>query len=230
MTTFLFVSNVILWLSVLTLGFLLLGNLRATGLLSWRVIQLEAITPSKIGRSGLKPGKKAPGFTLPSPSGGEMSLDDFLGRRVLLVFVQTNCGPCHEIVPELNRLIRREPGVQVLALNRGKLDEVEKWAGEVGARFPVLVQEGLSLAKRYEVFATPFAFLINPDGVILSKGIVSSREHIGYLLSTSELPHDDNKPASAGPPEAATDEADGAESETIVSQSRMEVQDVSQAR
>src|SRR5437773_12135935 len=58
-------SIVVLWIVVLFLAFLLLGTLRALGLLSWRLEQLEATTPKRLGRDGLKPGKKAPDFTLP---------------------------------------------------------------------------------------------------------------------------------------------------------------------
>ena len=68
------VSYVALWLLVLLLGFLLLGALRALGLLRWRLEQLEATTPRRIGRSGLRLGKKAPDFTLPTISGGEVAL------------------------------------------------------------------------------------------------------------------------------------------------------------
>jgi hypothetical protein len=57
------ISYVALWLVVVCLGFLLLGALRALGLLRWRLEQLEATTPSRTGRGGLKPGKKAPDFT-----------------------------------------------------------------------------------------------------------------------------------------------------------------------
>src|SRR5215468_10364121 len=60
------VSIVLLWAVVVFLGFLLLGTLRALGLLRWRLEQLEATTPKRLGRDGLKPGKKAPNFTLPS--------------------------------------------------------------------------------------------------------------------------------------------------------------------
>ncbi len=58
-----------LWLVVLLLGFLLLGTLRSLGLLSWRLEQLEATTPKRLGRDGLKPGKRAPDFTLPGVEG-----------------------------------------------------------------------------------------------------------------------------------------------------------------
>src|SRR6516162_9497588 len=104
MNNFLLVSNIILWLASGFLGFLLLGTLRSLGLLSWRLEQLEATTPKRLGRDGLKPGKRAPDFTLPSVDGNEVALHDFRGRKVLLVFTQSGCAPCKAIVPELNRL------------------------------------------------------------------------------------------------------------------------------
>jgi hypothetical protein len=64
------ISHMLLWLMAFGIGFLLLGSLRAQGLLSWRIAQLEATMPSRIGRSGLKPGKRAPEFSLPSVAGG----------------------------------------------------------------------------------------------------------------------------------------------------------------
>src|SRR6516162_1547839 len=132
------VSYFALWLIVLLLGFLLLGALRALGLLRWRLEQLEATTPSRMGRGGLKPGKKAPDFTLPSIAGHEVSLHDFAGRKVFLVFTQSGCKPCHRIVPELNKL-QRGGDVQVLVVNNGEMEATRKWADEAQVRAPVLV-------------------------------------------------------------------------------------------
>jgi methylamine dehydrogenase accessory protein MauD len=195
MNIFWILSVVFLWAVVLFLGFLLLGTLRSLGLLSWRLEQLEATTPKRLGRDGLKPGKKAPDFTLPcvtssplppSPNrrggaGAEVSLHDLAGRKLLLVFVQTGCSPCKAVVPELNRLERGD--TQVLVVNNGDFESTRKWSAEVGARFPVLSQEKFSISKKYEVFATPFAFLIDEKGIISSKGIINNRQHIGYVLS-----------------------------------------------
>jgi methylamine dehydrogenase accessory protein MauD len=194
-STFLLVSNIVLWSVVLIVGFLLLGTLRAIGLLSWRLEQLEVTTPSRIGRDGLKVGKKALDFTLPSVThaaraqsesgaqlNGEVSLHDFAGRKVLLVFTQSGCGPCHAIAPELNRLHDRGEHL-VLVVNNDDPEETREWAAESGARFPVLAQEKWSLSKRYQVFATPFAFLIDEQGTITSKGIVNSRQHLTYVLT-----------------------------------------------
>jgi methylamine dehydrogenase accessory protein MauD len=182
MNTLLLLSNVVSWALVLTLGFLVVGALRALGLVNWRLDQLELTRPSRLGRDGLKVGRKAPDFTLPSANGGEVSLHDFAGRQVLLVFTQSGCGPCHDMAPEFNR-VQDQGQHQVLVVNNGEPDEAREWAAEVRARFPVLVQEKFSLSKRYEAFATPFAFLIDEEGVIASNGIAGSRQYLNYVLT-----------------------------------------------
>jgi peroxiredoxin len=108
-------------------------------------------------------------------------LHDFSGQRVLLVFMQSGCSPCKAVIPELNRLERGD--TQVLAVNNGDPEATRKWSAEVGARFPVLAQTQLSISKKYQVYATPFAFLIDAKGVIVSKGIINNRQHIRYVLS-----------------------------------------------
>jgi methylamine dehydrogenase accessory protein MauD len=180
MNAWLLLSYVSLWALVLFVGFLLLGALRAVALFRWRLEQLEATTPRRLGRDGLKRGKKAPDFSLPSAAGPEVALHDFAGRKVLLVFTQAGCSPCQAIAPELNRL---GGDVQVLVVNNGDAAATRKWADLVKPRFPVLVQESFSISKRYEVFATPFAFLIDERGVIQSKGILNNKQYIGFVLS-----------------------------------------------
>jgi methylamine dehydrogenase accessory protein MauD len=143
---------------------------------------LELTRPSRLGRDGLKVGSKAPDFTLPSASGAEVSLHDFVGRKVLLVFTQSQCGPCHEMVPEFN-LLQEVGEYQVLVVNNGEPDETRQWAADIRVRFPVLRQEKFTLSKRYEVFATPFAFLIDEQGLIVSNGIVGNKEYLGNVLA-----------------------------------------------
>ena len=182
MTTALLIATSILGLGVLFLGVLLLGTLRALGFLGWRLAQLEATTPRRLGRDGLRPGRRAPDFTLLGADGAEVSLHDFAGRKVLLVFTQSGCSPCQKVVPELNRLADGG-GIQVIVVNNGGPEATRTWSAEAGARFPVLAQDHFAVSRRYEVFATPFAFLIDETGVIDSKGIILSRQHIRYVLA-----------------------------------------------
>jgi methylamine dehydrogenase accessory protein MauD len=182
MSMVLLIAILALWAVVLFLGFLLLGTLRGVALLRWQVAQLEATMPSRVGRSGLRPGMRAPGFTLSSISSGEVGLEQYSGRKLLLVFMQPGCGPCHAIVPELNRL--QDTGeIQVLVIHNGDTEAVRRWLQQVRPHFPLAVQERFNVSKRYEVFATPFAFLIDEQGVIAARGIVSTKQFLGFVLN-----------------------------------------------
>ncbi|MFO0892609.1 MAG: DUF1559 domain-containing protein [Isosphaeraceae bacterium] len=182
MTTLLVCALASLWGVVLILGFLVLGALRALGLVHWQLEQLQATTPSRVGRDGLAIGVRAPDFALPAVDGRERSIGEFRGRKILLVFTQSGCGPCHAILPELIKLHSRGEH-QVVVVNNGQRDETCDWAADARIPFVVLVQEKYVLSRRFEVYATPFAFLIDEDGVVVSKGIIGTREHLGYVLS-----------------------------------------------
>jgi peroxiredoxin len=182
MSAFLLIASLVLWAVVFFLGFVLLGSLRALALLSWRLEQLEATTLSGLGRSGLRPGKKVPDFTLPTVSNGEVTLHRYGGRKLLLAFMQPGCGSCHQIVTDLSQL--HDVGeVQVLVVQSSDADKVQDWAKEHRPRFPVALQERLNLSKRYEVFATPFAFHIDAHGAIAGRGILSTKQYLGFVLT-----------------------------------------------
>ena len=123
---------------------------------------------SKIEREGLKRGALAPAFTLPAVDDGTVSLDDFRGRKVLLVFSDPVCGPCQDLTPELAQLDRQHLGdeLQILMVGRGALGENRRKARKHGVEFPVVVQNRWKLSKEYGIFATPVAFLIDEQGVI----------------------------------------------------------------
>ncbi len=126
MTVALLAAVILSWIAILFVGFLLLGVLRSMDLLRWQMEQLQATTPSRLGRNGLKPGKKAPEFKLPTAVGPEIALSDFAGRKVFLVFVQSGCGPCGAVVPDLNQMCH-EGKYAVLVVNNGDRDKVREW-------------------------------------------------------------------------------------------------------
>src|SRR5690349_20163297 len=53
---------------------------------------------------GLEPGADLPSFRLPDLSGREVPLEEFRGRRVLLVNWSPQCGFCDMIAPDLAEL------------------------------------------------------------------------------------------------------------------------------
>ncbi|MFO1095357.1 MAG: redoxin domain-containing protein [Planctomycetaceae bacterium] len=81
-----------------------------------------SLARSRINRSGLKAGTLAPEFQLPRIDGGELALQDYRGRRVLLVFSDPECGPCDELAPHLQELHAGDTGLQVLMISREDAD------------------------------------------------------------------------------------------------------------
>jgi hypothetical protein len=53
------------------------------------------------------------------------------------------------------------------------------------------MQERFNLSKRIEVFATPFAILIDTRGVIAARAIVSTKQYLGFVLSRAA--HDEKQ-------------------------------------
>jgi peroxiredoxin len=181
-SSLIFLCFALTWILLCIVGFVLLGALRNHAVLSWRVDQLALTAPVKINRNGLKLGANAPGFALPDTTGKTVSLEEFAGRSVLLVFTQTGCGPCKSIIPALEHL-QKKASLQIVVVNRGDLASTRDWAETVRASFPILTQEGIEVAKKYEAFVTPFAFLIDESGVVVSRGLVTEARHIDFILS-----------------------------------------------
>jgi peroxiredoxin len=133
---------------------------------------------------GLKPGGAAPDFSLPRVGGGECSLSNYAGRRVLLVFMQGGCQASPDVAPELNRL-QRSGEVQVLVINHCRPHEAGLWADDVLAAFPVLVPAGRDVADAYEACATPFAFVIDERGRIASSGFIDSPRSLAGVIDAA---------------------------------------------
>jgi peroxiredoxin len=123
-------------------------------------------------------GAPAPEFELKDTAGGTVTLSEFKGKPVLLVFYPfTFTGVCEG---ELCRLRDdysgfEERGVQVLAVSCDSRHAQRVWSEQMGYQFPVLSDfwpHG-EVARAYGVFnealgcANRASFLINEDGNVV---------------------------------------------------------------
>ena len=142
---------------------ILVSNLEKTGT---PALGDRSLAKSRINRNGLTPGTFAPPFTLPRLGGGELSLEDYKGGRVLLVFSDPDCGPCDVLAPRLERLANEAPDLSVLMVSRGDPERNRAKVAAHGITFPVVLQEQWQLSRQYAKFATPIAYLIDTEGRI----------------------------------------------------------------
>jgi peroxiredoxin len=130
---------------------------------------------SRLTRDGLKAGTTAPPFRLPRLDGGELALEEFRGRRLLLVFSDPDCGPCAELAPALEQFHRGGSGVQVLMISRRDPEANRQKVAELGLTFPVVLQRHWEISMLYGMFATPIAYLIDERGVLATDVAVGAQ-------------------------------------------------------
>jgi peroxiredoxin len=148
----------------------------------------RGVEESKIERNGLPAGTPAPNFRLPLLHGGELSLAEYQGRKVLLVFSDPNCGPCDQLAPQLERQSRASGDVQVLMLSRGELEANRAKAGQHGLTFPILLQRQWEISRDYGMFATPVAYLIDEEGIIAREAAVGVEPILALLSRPPVVP------------------------------------------
>ncbi len=148
----------------------------------------RTLAESHINRNGLKPGTPAPGFRLPRIDGGELALEEYWGKRLLLLFSAPDCGPCNDLAPKLERLHRAHPEIEVLMVSRGDEGSVRAKAAQQGLSFPVVSQRQWEVSRLYAMFATPVAYLIDEKGVIASEVAVGEESILGLLSGATYTP------------------------------------------
>lgn len=148
----------------------------------------SSLARSKLNRSGLKAGAEAPEFRLPRIDGGELSLADFRGQRLLLVFSDPNCGPCDELAPGLQQIHLERADVQVLVISRRDKEATRVKAESLGLTFSIVMQKQWEISLQYGMFATPIAYLIDEQGILLSDVAVG----VAPILALAEQPAREN--------------------------------------
>jgi len=142
----------------------------------------RSLSRSKINRSGLKAGERAPEFRLPRLESGELALEEFRGRRLLLVFSDPHCGPCNVLAPELQKFHKAHPELAMVMISRGDPKENRVKVKEHRLTFPVVLQLQWEVSRKYAMFATPIAYLIDERSII-AQDVAVGMDQIQDLLS-----------------------------------------------
>jgi peroxiredoxin len=126
---------------------------------------------------GLAEGTEAPRFELPGIMGDtRVSLEQFRGRAILLVFFSSDCGFCEEMAPKLAALPLDVPDGRPLPVivTSGDLEDERDLVREAALRCPVLYDEKDEVAKLYRASATPSGYVIDANGLIASQRVAGA--------------------------------------------------------
>jgi peroxiredoxin len=151
----------------------------------------RSLADSHIKRDGLAAGTPAPDFRLERVDGGELSLAEYRGRKVLLVFSDPQCGPCERLVPKLEDLHRQQTHLEVVMVSRGDAEENRKKVTQFGLTFPVVLQKQWEVSRSYAMFGTPVGYLVDEAGVLASDvamgeaAILDAASRVTSSLSTT---------------------------------------------
>ena len=133
------------------------------------LLVIMAAGPS--GAVTLGAGDPAPGFALKDIDGGQVTLDQFRGKTVLIAFWSTWCSRCEEELAFLRDTFGGRTDVAVILVNQDSerkvaTSRVRKIRDKLGIRFPVVVDEGLALWDVYGINALPTSIVIGTNGQI----------------------------------------------------------------
>ena len=135
------------------------------------------IEVEEIEETGLEIGKFPPDFELTTFSDKVIKLSDFKGKKVMLNFWASWCGPCKAEMPHMEAYYKKykeSDNVEIIAVNmmaqeRNGVKGVQDFIDDYGLTFPIPIDEDGEVMKAYKVLTIPTTYLIGTDGKVAQK-------------------------------------------------------------
>jgi thiol-disulfide isomerase/thioredoxin len=118
-------------------------------------------------------GTQAPDWTLQTPGGESVSLNQLKGSVVVMDFWATWCGPCKAAMPHVQKLHEefKGKGVKIFGVNTWERDgDPVKYMKDNNYTYGLLL-EGDDVATAYKVSGIPTFYVIDRDGKIAYIGV-----------------------------------------------------------
>ena len=151
---------------------------------------IAVLTVSLPALAGSAPGP-APGFTLASRAGQDVSLAQYKGQVVMLNFWASWCGPCRQEMPLLESIYRKynKMGFTMIGVNvEPDSNAANDWLKATPVSFPILYDRDSKVSKLYDVSGMPSTVIIDRGGKlrVLHRGYKPGDEN-EYLDSIRSL-------------------------------------------
>jgi methylamine dehydrogenase accessory protein MauD len=171
------VAVVVLAVVVAVLAVVVLALARQIGILHTRLAPAGAL----LNTAGPEIGSPAPQVAAQDIDGNPIALGGPGIQPLLLLFVSPSCPVCKELVPVARSLAKREKLRLVFASDGGEAERHRAYIErmDIGA-YPYVISADVGL--RFAADKLPYAALVDREGVLRSRGLVNSREHLESLV------------------------------------------------
>lgn len=117
----------------------------------------------------LKVGDKVPNFTLRDVEGHTLRWADYRGKAVWLTFMHSQCGPCLQEAPYLQKVqqetARRGGAVIALSMDEDSVENIRRYQKRFKTTYRIAIDQGKKTYGRFGT-AIPSSALIDSNGVI----------------------------------------------------------------
>lgn len=163
--SFLFISMVLLFSTVLS-GCFLFDN-------PYQPQPTPSMTPTSTPSPSISP--NAINFTLPNINGGLISLSDYRGQPVLVVFFSYTCSHCRDeaaILEGIYKKYKENYGLVILGVGvDSNPSQLSQFRSQYGWTFPVLNDPNRMVYKQYFTAGVPALLFINRAGELVKKNL-----------------------------------------------------------
>ena len=136
-------------------------------------------------KSNLDIGDSFPNFTLYDINGRKWTQKDLKGKKVVINFWYTGCGPCIKEMPELGSWVRKHRDVIFLAVTFESAEKIKDIVKKNKFHFHQLVDDK-ELRNQVGVSSYPFTLVLNEEGRITHIEVGTSPVQRANLLKALE--------------------------------------------
>ena len=143
--------------------------------ITWRAKAIETRLGGHGGQGGwvtALDGKPAPDFHLAALDGRTVSLADYRGKKLVVTFWASWCGPCRMELPALEKFYRQthngDADYEIVSISiDNDRAAAETAATQLKVPFAVLLDPASKTLETYGVDAIPALFVIDKDGRVM---------------------------------------------------------------
>jgi peroxiredoxin len=143
------------------------------------ILLVAAVAAPVMAGDGVSVGTKAPDFTLPDTAGKEVSLSDFVGKVVVLEWLNPDCPfvQRHYKAGTMKHLATTygKDGVVWLTINSTHYMDAgasAKFKKDHDLPYPILVDQSGQVGHLYGAVTTPHMFIIDDSGTVVYNGAI----------------------------------------------------------